>query len=81
MTKRGRGADWRSSKVGSYCRDCTERYPACHDTCEKYNNLKNEWDAHKEFIREAKKNNKLYDSYVIGRVESEHWKKERNKNR
>ncbi len=35
------------------CRDCTERYHACHDTCEKYQGqLKEEKEAYAKYKKE-----------------------------
>lgn len=39
------------------CRQCTERYPACHDHCEKYLDARKEWETHKRRSRE------MYDEY------------------
>ncbi len=30
------------------CKDCPERHPGCHATCEKYINQRAEYDAYKE---------------------------------
>lgn len=30
------------------CKDCPNRYPACHDKCEKYQREKAEWEAEKK---------------------------------
>jgi hypothetical protein len=40
-------------KVGRYCRDCKDRYPACHDTCEKYLEAKKE---HEEYVQTVLEN-------------------------
>lgn len=40
-------------KIAS-CKDCTERYPACHDTCPKYFAARMELDNEKEHIKREK---------------------------
>jgi hypothetical protein len=30
------------------CKDCPNRYPGCHDKCEKYQREKAEWEAEKK---------------------------------
>lgn len=46
------------------CKGCTERYRACHDSCEKYLAVKEKNDA----AREAKQ--KYYDinDYIVGTI-------------
>lgn len=34
------------------CRDCTERHPACHDTCERYAEQKRQAEETKKVARE-----------------------------
>ena len=34
--------------IGGCCRDCSDRYPGCHDHCEKYQAAKEDWEAFKE---------------------------------
>ena len=34
------------------CRECKERYPACHDYCERYLNAKKELEETKAKMRE-----------------------------
>lgn len=41
--------------ISGCCRDCQERYPACHDTCEKYLSAKESWETKKQKIKESKK--------------------------
>lgn len=59
---------YREQRVGFCCYQCEDRYTACHDTCEKYQQSKSEWLEKQAFIREAKKQERLFDNYHIGRV-------------
>lgn len=34
----------------STCKNCEERYPACHDSCPKYLQFKSELEAEKKII-------------------------------
>lgn len=45
------------------CRDCTGRYPACHDHCEKYKQAKAELLAEKELIFRNKSKDFVYEDY------------------
>lgn len=36
------------------CRECTERHPACHDTCERYIKRKAEYEEYKSNIKRKK---------------------------
>lgn len=45
------------------CHGCTERYPACHDHCEKYIQAKQDWENQKELIKENKAKEDLYSDY------------------
>ena len=49
------GYNFKGSRIGACCRDCQDRYPACHDKCEKYKEAYTEWIAYKEKIKEARK--------------------------
>ena len=49
--------------VGACCRDCTEKFTACHDVCEKFQKAQAEWNEKKKQIDEAKKASKVYDEY------------------
>ena len=40
--------------MNSGCKDCTERYVGCHSTCENYKLFREELDARKKQITEAK---------------------------
>ena len=41
--------------ISGCCKDCTERYEACHDYCEKYLDASRNWKEYRQKIREAKK--------------------------
>lgn len=43
------------------CKDCTDRYIACHDFCEKYIEWRQEFDATKERIFKQRMNEKMLD--------------------
>ena len=45
------------------CKDCEERHPACHDTCEKYREQKQKFQQEKEFIAHAKEKENVYYDY------------------
>lgn len=46
------------------CKNCPDRYPACHDKCEKYLTVKRARDEKKEAIRR----DKFPNEYTIKRV-------------
>lgn len=52
-----------NSGIGKCCYECTERYPGCHDHCEKYADARQTWDNRKETIRQLKSEEKLYRDY------------------
>lgn len=54
--------------IGGCCYECTEKYEACHDYCEKYLTTKREYEKKKEAIRQAKKEARIYDDYKLSRV-------------
>lgn len=48
-------------QVGRHCRDCEDRYPGCHGTCEKYLEAKKEYDEFKRVVFENRNDNmRLY---------------------
>lgn len=49
------GKTWRElgGEVGFHCKECTDRYPGCHDKCEKYLEAK---ALHKEFTNRCFQN-------------------------
>ena len=36
----------------AHCKDCKDRHPGCHDTCEDYQACKREYEAAKKRARE-----------------------------
>jgi hypothetical protein len=53
----------RYSQIGWSCYECKDKYPACHDTCETYQQARAERDAKLERIRKAKEKARVYDDY------------------
>jgi len=51
---------FRDFKTIECCRNCKERYLACHDHCEKYLNAKDDWINKKAKISEAKAEESIY---------------------
>lgn len=56
------------SKAAFSCKDCKDRFPGCHGTCETYKQEKAEFDRKKEELRkrkdiEAGLNQHFYDSF------------------
>lgn len=47
------------------CKDCKDRYPACHDHCEKYQNALAEWKEKKQSIKHNKRMYRQYDGFKI----------------
>ena len=47
------------------CKDCPDRYPACHDKCEKYQDALAEWIEQKRTIRHEKHLHLEYDKFKI----------------
>lgn len=46
------------------CKDCPDRYPGCHDKCEKYRKEKAEWDKTKAKLAE----NRELQAYICGTI-------------
>lgn len=46
--------------AGKYCKDCKERYPACHDHCEKYKEALQEHKDRLQTINEKKDKDRDY---------------------
>ena len=57
--------------IGGTCLNCQDRYPACHDSCEKYQSARKAWDERQEIIREAKRERRIYDDHVKCQVVKE----------
>lgn len=53
----------REKRIGTCCRDCGERHPACHDHCEKYRAALDEWNNYKSMIKATKED--VYEDYTI----------------
>lgn len=47
------------------CKGCADRYPACHDHCEAYQQALDEWKNHKRQIKRAKHKIKDFESFKI----------------
>ena len=52
-------------RVQSPCKECKERHMACHDKCEKFIKYREDKDEHFNKVFEAKKNDKIMDSYYV----------------
>lgn len=61
--------DFHGKSIGGCCRECTERYEACHDHCEKYQKAIEEWKEHKRRIKEALKPNE-YDEHKFSSIKA-----------
>lgn len=59
------GFNFYQSGLGDICKDCQERYLACHDSCEKYTKARAEWVEKKQMITDAKRKTRLYDKYRV----------------
>ena len=62
--------DYRSGIDGT-CFDCKERYPACHDTCQKYIEARKNWEDKKAKIIEAKNEEAIYYGYKKEKIRKE----------
>ena len=49
--------------IDKCCRDCTERYPACHDYCERYQVALDDWNERKAMKKKA-------DEFYIYKIEN-----------
>lgn len=61
--------DFRGRRIGTCCKECTEKYEACHDHCEKYLSAKEEWLEYKRQIKEAKKPTE-YDQHKFNSIKA-----------
>lgn len=43
------------------CKECNDRYIACHDFCEKYKTWRQEFEAIKEIVFKQRMNEKMLD--------------------
>lgn len=55
--------------IGTSCHECPDRYPACHDKCEKYQQARAEWLEFKKNVRKNKRLYKDYDGFKIKAME------------
>lgn len=53
------------------CKDCPDRYPACHDQCEKFKEAKEAYQAYKDFIANAKSKDAVYLDYKRKKIRKE----------
>lgn len=60
---------WKSSPVGNCCHGCTDRYPACHDHCEKYLEARDKWIKEKKAIYESSESDRIFDRYHFRRIQ------------
>ena len=61
-------SNYKFSRIGACCKECTERYVGCHSSCEKYIDAKSKYDAHKQEIYEAQRLYNIYESHHYKRV-------------
>ena len=54
---------FRNNAISGCCKNCKERFPACHDVCAQYLQAKAEWEEQKAAIREAREENRFWDNY------------------
>jgi len=57
------------SSITGCCLDCKDRYPACHDSCEKYLQARESWEIRKEKIKNYLDTE--YDNYKAKRISQE----------
>ena len=58
----------RNSAIRGCCKDCEDRFPACHDVCATYLKAKAEYEKQKEIINEARQKQRDYNKFHIERV-------------
>ena len=51
--------------ISNCCRDCKDRYPACHDYCEKYQAAAKEWEKHKAHVKAER-----FDEFYLYKITS-----------
>lgn len=64
-------------KTITVCKDCRERHPGCHDSCERYRKQKSEREAELETVFKNSRKDGLVDSYKRSVVRKEKKKNER----
>ena len=60
-----------NSGIDSTCKDCSERYPACHDSCERYIQARKSYDEQKRIISEARNENRIFNDYKRKKIARE----------
>ena len=50
--------------ISTVCKECFDRYPGCHDHCDKYKQAKEDFDNRKKIIFKAKQYDELYLTYM-----------------
>lgn len=53
------------------CKDCPDRYPACHDRCEKYIQAKKDLQERKDMILKAMQKDAVYMDYKRKKIRKE----------
>lgn len=56
------------NRIGDCCYECENRHTACHDSCDKYKQVKAEYEAKKKRISDAKDLARTYDVYHYMRI-------------
>lgn len=59
---------YQRSAVKGCCKDCQERFPACHDVCATYLKAKAEYEQEKEIIKESRQKFYNYANFHYERV-------------
>lgn len=50
------------------CKDCPNRYPACHDHCESYKKAREMWAERQKEIRREKHKASVYRGFAVESV-------------
>ena len=70
-----RGGELNLSGMGKkHCKDCTERYPGCHDYCERYLSEKEEWNKKKALRKKADE----FYTYKIEQIRKDEKRRRKN---
>ena len=60
--------------ISECCRYCKDRYPACHDFCDKYLEAQEQWNEHKRKVKAMKENEyDLYKAEAIKKQRRSKW--------
>ena len=54
-------------RIDTVCKGCEERYPACHDYCERYKQARAEFEENKAFVAHEKAKQDEYYYYRKGK--------------